>query len=70
MSILSILRPIGKFCGHLVYVFPFWYVVPRKIWQPWPELAERRYKSNQDGLLETMGTYFWIFLEEVKLSFR
>jgi hypothetical protein len=19
----------------LVYIFPFWYVVPRKIWQPW-----------------------------------
>jgi hypothetical protein len=22
--------------GHLVYNFPFWYVVPRKIWQSWP----------------------------------
>jgi hypothetical protein len=22
-------------CGHLVYFPPFWYVVPRKIWQPW-----------------------------------
>jgi hypothetical protein len=21
------------FCGHLF--FPFWYVIPRKIWQPW-----------------------------------
>jgi hypothetical protein len=20
---------------HLVYCFPFWYVVPRRIWQPW-----------------------------------
>jgi hypothetical protein len=38
----------GVFCGHLVYFkviwyilwsfgifFPLWYVVPRKIWQPW-----------------------------------
>jgi hypothetical protein len=38
----------GIFCGHLVYFMviwyilwplstflPFWYVVPRKIWQPW-----------------------------------
>jgi hypothetical protein len=38
MANLSILRPngifyghFGTFCGHLVY---FWYVVPRKIWQP------------------------------------
>jgi hypothetical protein len=21
-------------CGHLVYVYSFWYIVPRKIWQP------------------------------------
>jgi hypothetical protein len=47
MAIWSILRPFGIFCGHLVYLvaiwyilspfgifFPFWYVVPRKIWQP------------------------------------
>jgi hypothetical protein len=20
--------------GNVVYIFPFWYVVPRKIWQP------------------------------------
>jgi hypothetical protein len=30
--IMVILRP---FCRHLVYFFPFWYVVPRKIWQLW-----------------------------------
>jgi hypothetical protein len=43
MAISSFLRPngagtlwpFGTFCGHLVYVFPFWYVVQRKIWQPW-----------------------------------
>jgi hypothetical protein len=36
-----ILWPVAEFCGHLLYlygylvcVFPFWYVVPRKIWQP------------------------------------
>jgi hypothetical protein len=38
------------FYGHLVYcffdifsdplvLFPFWYAVPRKIWQRWPELC-------------------------------
>jgi hypothetical protein len=39
----NILRPFdirtiwafGIFCGHLVYLSPFWYVVLRKIWQPW-----------------------------------
>jgi hypothetical protein len=26
---------LSQFCGHLLYVmFPFWSVVPRKIWQP------------------------------------
>jgi hypothetical protein len=34
MSILNILWPFGIFCGHLVYFPPFWYIVPRKIWQP------------------------------------
>jgi hypothetical protein len=24
----------GIFCGNLVFFPPFWYVVPRKIWQP------------------------------------
>jgi hypothetical protein len=41
VAIWSILRPFvkilwqfGIFYGHLVYFSPFWYVVPRKIWQP------------------------------------
>jgi hypothetical protein len=39
-AILSILSPtlfwpFGTFRGHLIYFSPFWYVVPRKIWQPW-----------------------------------
>jgi hypothetical protein len=39
-DLLALLWPVGKFHGRLVYfvapdVFsPFWYVVPRKIWQP------------------------------------
>jgi hypothetical protein len=28
-----ILWPFGIFNGYLVYILPFWYVVPRKIWQ-------------------------------------
>jgi hypothetical protein len=33
-AIGNILWPFGIFCGHLVYFPPFWYFVPRKIWQP------------------------------------
>jgi hypothetical protein len=44
MAIRSILLPFRMFYCHLVYfvvilvyISPFWYVVPRKIWQPWFE---------------------------------
>jgi hypothetical protein len=38
-TIWSTSQPIGKFNGHLVHFvvvwfLPFWYVVPKKIWQP------------------------------------
>jgi hypothetical protein len=23
------------FCGYLLYFFLFWYIVARRIWQPW-----------------------------------
>jgi hypothetical protein len=36
-AIGKILWPFGIFCGHSVYLSPFWYFVPRKIWQPWSE---------------------------------
>jgi hypothetical protein len=47
MVIWYILWSFGIFCGHLVYfmaiwyipIFPFWYVVPRKIWSPCSELC-------------------------------
>jgi hypothetical protein len=32
-----ILWPFGIFCRHFNIVIPFWYIVPRKIWQPWAE---------------------------------
>jgi hypothetical protein len=35
MVIFYTLWPNGIFCGHLVHFSPFWYVVERKIWQPW-----------------------------------
>jgi hypothetical protein len=34
MAIGNILWPFGTFHGQLVYFPPFWYVAPRKIWQP------------------------------------
>jgi hypothetical protein len=30
----GLLCPYGIFCGQLVCFFPFWYDVPREIWQP------------------------------------
>jgi hypothetical protein len=34
-AIGNIFWTFGIFCDNLVYFPPFWYVVPRKIWQPW-----------------------------------
>jgi hypothetical protein len=34
--------PFGIFYDYLVYFFPFWYVVPRKIWQPWTAVSVTR----------------------------
>jgi hypothetical protein len=48
----SILWTFGIFCGHLVhfvvillYFFLFWYVAPRKIWQPCQTVSAMN-KSN------------------------
>jgi hypothetical protein len=38
MDISPILLPLGIFFGHFGTFSPSWYVVPNKIWQPWPEL--------------------------------
>jgi hypothetical protein len=34
-AIRYILRSFGIFCGTLVLFSPCWWIVPRKIWQPW-----------------------------------
>jgi hypothetical protein len=31
----DIVGPFATFCDNLVHVFRFWYIVSRKIWQPW-----------------------------------
>jgi hypothetical protein len=41
-----ILCPFGIFNGYLVYFPPFWYVVPRKIWQPCVRQLERPKKRK------------------------
>jgi hypothetical protein len=33
-AIEYILWPLGTFHGYLIYIFPFWYIVPGKIWHP------------------------------------
>jgi hypothetical protein len=33
-AISHIVWTFGIICGNLVHFPPFWYIVPRKIWQP------------------------------------
>jgi hypothetical protein len=54
MDTWSILWSFVIFYGHLVYVVrgnleyfsPFWYFVPRKIWQPWIIRTERTVRAS------------------------
>jgi hypothetical protein len=41
-AISYILWPFGRFCGHFGTFFLFWYIVSRKIWQPWLQLSSIR----------------------------
>jgi hypothetical protein len=65
-----ILWPIGLFYVHLVYsvsiwymlwlfgiFFPFWYVVPRKIWQPWSYVSVRRVRWTLAQRLPDLSWY-------------
>jgi hypothetical protein len=38
-TIWYIFWPFCIFCCHLVHFPPFWYDLPRKIWQPWPKFC-------------------------------
>jgi hypothetical protein len=44
VAICYILWP---FCGNLVYISPFWYIEPRKIWQPWCARRHDQLKQNK-----------------------
>jgi hypothetical protein len=37
-----LLWTFGIVRGNLVYFFPFWYFVPRKIWQPWSAFGRKK----------------------------
>jgi hypothetical protein len=37
---------VPTFCGNLVYFYPLWYVVPRKIWQPWLRIGQLGMKNE------------------------
>jgi hypothetical protein len=59
MDTRSILRSLVVFYGHLVYIgswwlfgifFPFWYFVPRKIWQP----CKRRQNAAEKKVSDVM----------------
>jgi hypothetical protein len=55
-AIANILWSFGIFSGHLVYFSPFWYLVPRKIWQPWYAVGLGR--STSRGCQIILGTTF------------
>jgi hypothetical protein len=55
MDILSILLPFGIFCCHLGIFFPFWHVVPRKIWQPCLRACDEKAFAN------TLSSGTWDF---------
>jgi hypothetical protein len=68
MDTWSILLPFVIFYGHLVKfvviwykLFPFWYFVPRKIWQPCSNVRAKRqagtgrWSENQENGIEMGG---------------
>jgi hypothetical protein len=64
LAILSSLRPNGIFYGHLVHFvvdwyifFPFWYFLPRNIWQPGSECLDGCCKKI-DGVVTARGSNF------------
>jgi hypothetical protein len=58
-----ILWPFGTISGQLVYFSPFWYVVQRKIWQPWLAAAFSGSVAGHQG-----EPYFWLISVEKKLK--
>jgi uncharacterized Tic20 family protein len=73
MALWSTLMPFGIQCGHFLpivpiyaYIFPFWYVVPRKIWQPcskeiyWKIQKNKFVSPDQKKISNTQSSVFGI----------
>jgi hypothetical protein len=67
MDIWSILWPFGIFCGLWVYFiviwfFPFWHVVPRKIWQPCapPQISEPNKRVQCSNMALISLSTIWV----------
>jgi hypothetical protein len=57
---------IWYFCGHYIHFSPFWYIVTRKIWQPWPQDLFQSWGSSPfAGLI-----YYKIFVPFLGKSFN
>jgi hypothetical protein len=56
----------GIVCGYLVYFSPFWYFVPRKIWQPWVGVKVRRRSAHPNPLSFSKNESNWIKKDERK----
>jgi hypothetical protein len=56
-AIGNILWPFSIVCDHLVYFPPFWYVVPRKIWQPCSKRCRPRRHKNSRQTIKQLTLY-------------
>jgi hypothetical protein len=55
MVIWYISMSFGIIFGHLVYFVAIWYVVPRKIWQPW--FPSVYFGENNDVSKKRLNTF-------------
>jgi hypothetical protein len=52
---LPFLWTFDIFPGYLVYFWPFWYVVLRKIWQPWIQRRHHFFLSCTNGFVDDIS---------------
>jgi hypothetical protein len=59
----------GIFCGQFGIFLPFWYVVPRKIWQPCPPaLMESCFNFNTWLSFTSLGTVLGWMVELIHVN--
>jgi hypothetical protein len=55
----------GIFCGHLARFPHFWYIVPRKIWQPRSvPVGEAKVELNDFGFFSTPCCRYYVVLSK------